>query len=130
CNQQDHITARIPQEKCDGFLHKIEEIADKVKERHINGKEVTKEYMDLESRLKAKKEVKKRLEKLLDQAKNADALLEISNKLGDTQEEIERIKGEMEYLESHTAMSTVNITMTEDKVDVGGVKKWEDLNMW
>lgn len=128
--QQGQITARIPQETFDDFLDQVEEIADEVKERNVSGEDVTKEYVDLESRLDAKKDVKERLESLMDEADDSDDLLDISNKLGDTQEEIEEIKGEMEYLENHSAMSTVNIDMTEEKVKAGDVKKQADLNTW
>lgn len=129
-NRQGQITVRVPQEAFNDFIEQIEGFADEVNESNVNGEDVTKEYVDLESRLKAKKEVKKRLEKLLDKAEDSDDLLDISNKLGDTQEEIEGIKGNMEYLENHTAMSTVSINMTEKGVDAGSVKKWEDLNTW
>lgn len=91
---------------------------------------MTKEFVDLESRLQAKKDVKKRLENLLDGAKNSDDLLDISNKLGDTQEEIESLKGQIQYLEDRSAMSTVTISMTEENADVAGVKNWEELNTW
>lgn len=129
-HQRGELTMRVPQTNFNDFLDEIEAIAEKVKERNINGEDVTKEYVDLESRLAAKEDVKKRLNSLMEEAEDTDALLDISNKLGDTQEEIESLKGQMEYLENHSSMSTVTVTMTEDNVDVASVKKWDDLNTW
>lgn len=129
-HQRGELTVRVPQENFNDFLDEIEATAEEVIERNVNGKDVTKEYVDLESRLSAKEDVKKRLDTLMEEAEDTDALLDISNKLGDTQEEIESLKGQMEYLENHSSMSTVTITMTEDNVDVASVKKWEDLNTW
>lgn len=128
--RQGKITTRIPQRQFDDFLDQIEEIADEVEERNVNGEDVTKEHVDLESRLDAKKEVKKRLEKLMEEADDSDDLLDISDKLSETQEQMETISGQIQYLENHTSMSTVNITITEENVEVDGVKKWDDLNTW
>lgn len=128
--QQSKITVRIPQPQFDPFLNQIEDIAEDVKERSVNGEDVTKQYVDLKSRLKAKKEVKKRLDSFLKEAKNSEDLLDISKNLANVQEEIEQIKGQMKYLENHSALATVTITMIEENVEVGGVKQKKDLNTW
>lgn len=129
-NKQKRITARIPQSQFNNFLDKLKKIADQVKQRNVNGRDVTKQYVNLESRLKAKKDVKKRLNTFLKQAKDTENLLDISNKLGDIQEDIEKIKGQMNYLKNHSALSTVTITIIEENIEVGGVKQQNDLNTW
>ncbi|HEU5138818.1 MAG TPA: DUF4349 domain-containing protein, partial [Bacillales bacterium] len=125
--QSGNMTARIPQPKFQAFLAQVEKVADTVKERSINGRDVTRQYIDLQSRLKAKVAVQQRLNQFLKKAKDSDALLDISNQLANVQEEIEQIKGEMKYLENHSAMATVSISLLETD---NGLKQQEDLDTW
>ncbi|HEX6923435.1 MAG TPA: DUF4349 domain-containing protein [Bacillales bacterium] len=125
--QRGEMRVRIPQPKFQLFLDKVEGIAGTVKERNISGRDVTKQYVDLQSRLKAKMAVKQRLNKFLKQAKDSDALLDISNQLANVQEEIEHIKGEMKYLENHSALATVSIVLLETDT---GLKQQDDLDTW
>jgi uncharacterized protein YcfL len=62
------ITLRIPQQHFQSFLHDAEGVAEEVLERNVNGQDVTEEYVDLESRLRAKRVVE---ERLLEFMKNA-----------------------------------------------------------
>lgn len=113
------LIARIPQDKFTGFLDQVEEMADKVSQRQVTGSDVTEEYVDLESRLKAKKAVEKRLLTFMEDAKKTEDLLKISADLGRVQEEIEQLTGRMTYLQNQVAFSTVNIDLTQSVVNRG-----------
>ncbi|HET7580758.1 MAG TPA: DUF4349 domain-containing protein [Bacillales bacterium] len=121
------ITARIPQKKFQSFMDKVGQMAGKVENRRIHGQDVTKHYVDLKSHLKAKIAVKNRLKSFLKKAKDAGDLLDISNQLANVQGDTEQIKGEMKYLENHSALATVTISMTETDA---GLKQQKDLNTW
>lgn len=121
------MKVRVPEPKFRSFLDQIESLAADVKERNVHGRDVTKQYVDLESRLQAKKTVKKRLDSFLQEADDSEDLLNISNQLADVQEDIEEIKGEMQYLENHTALATVTIHITEESANI---KQQKDLNTW
>jgi hypothetical protein len=75
----------------------------------MKGTDVTEEYVDLDSRLKARQVVEARLLAFMDKATRADDLLKFSNQLGDVQMEIERIKGRMRYLDQNVAYSTIEL---------------------
>jgi len=126
-SQGGTIVARIPQADFDSFLDEVSKKVDKVKDQKITGEDVTKEYVDLESRLHAKEAVEARLNAFLKQAKDTDDLLKISDDLASVQEEMESIKGQMNYLKNHSDLSTVTIHVVEKTVRI---KDKEDLNTW
>jgi hypothetical protein len=123
------IKVRVPQKNFQVFLHEAESQSAEVIQRNITGQDVTEEYVDLNSRLKSKKVVEERLISFMKGATKTEDLLKISSDLAAVQEEIETIEGKMKYLENQTSLSTINITLFEDKVVVPDLKK-DDLNTW
>lgn len=96
----------------------------------ITGQDVTEEYIDLESRLKSKQTVESRLLSFMEQAEKTEDLLAISKDLAKVQEEIETIKGRMNYLENKADLAAVTISIEENKVEVKNLgdsqlKTWE-----
>lgn len=114
-----HLTVRVPESAFSAFLDQVEKLADKVPHRQVNGSDVTEEYVDLESRLKAKKAVEERLLAFMEDAEKTEDLLKISDDLGQVQEEIEHITGRMQYLDNQVAYSTVDIELTQTVVNRG-----------
>lgn len=70
---------------------------------------MTEEYVDLESRLKARQVVESRLIAFMEKATKADDLVRFSTELGEVQLEIERLKGRMRYLDQNVAFSTIEL---------------------
>lgn len=105
-----------------------EENSAKVMEKVSNGQDVSEEYVDLESRLRSKEAVEERLLTFMDQAKKTEDLLKISNDLSAVQEDIERIKGRMDYLDNQVAFSTITINIQENQVKVSELQGRDDLN--
>lgn len=127
--QSGTMTFRIPQEHFHAFLNDAEGLSVQVNNRHVNGQDVTEEYVDLESRLKSKKAVEARLLEFMNQAQKTEDLLKISSDLADVQEQIEQIAGRKKFLENQTALSTVTITLQENEVPVTKIDN-DNLNTW
>ncbi|WP_409302398.1 DUF4349 domain-containing protein [Peribacillus sp. SCS-155] len=123
------MTARIPEQNFQQFLHDTEEAAVKVLERNMKGEDVTEEYVDLQSRLKSKRAVEARLLDFMKKAAKTEDLLKISADLASVQEEMETILGRMKFLDNQVAYSTVQISMHEDLVVVPDLES-SDLNTW
>jgi hypothetical protein len=106
---------KVPSKGFHSFVSKLEELKkkDSKAERSIQGKDVTEEYVDIESRLKAKQVVEGRLLSFMEKATDTKNLLQFSNELARVQEEIEAIKGRMRYIDQNVAFSTVEIRMYE-----------------
>lgn len=124
------ITVKIPQSHFQSYIKEVEKHSIKIKEKNVTGNDVTEEYVDLESRLKAKEAVEKRLLTLMDQAEKTEDLLKISNDLATVQEEKEQILGRMNYLQNNVDYSTVTIQLEEELVKVDAIKNKESLNTW
>ncbi|WP_158282215.1 DUF4349 domain-containing protein [Salipaludibacillus keqinensis] len=122
------LVVRVPQEHFHSFLHELESTSSKVLNKSTYGQDVTEEFVDLQSRLSSKEIVEERLLAFLEEAENTEDLLEISRDLGEVQQEIERVKGRMDYLENHVALSTVTIQIYERAVNVPGIQDRESLN--
>jgi hypothetical protein len=123
------MTVRIPQKQFTEFIKIVEQGSSKVLENTTSGQDATEEYIDLESRLTSKRVVEERLLSFMDQAKKTEDLLKISNDLADVQEEIEKITGQMNYLENKSDLATINIYIQEANVSLTGTGK-DDLNTW
>jgi hypothetical protein len=123
------ITVRIPQGTFDSFLQSVEKESTKIVDRSITGQDVTEEFVDLESRLKSKQVVEKRLLDFMEKAEKTEDLLKISTDLATVQGEIEQIKGRMNYLNNKIDMATVTIHVIEDKVNVPQLEN-NELNTW
>ncbi|CDQ21056.1 protein of unknown function [Halobacillus karajensis] len=128
-NRQGHLRIRVPQPNFETFLNAVENISGHIQSRNINNRDVTKNYVDLESRLKAKEEIEARLLSFLDRAEATEDLVRISQDLERVQSDIESLKGEMNYLENQSDFSTITISFTETKVMVGGVDQ-QNLDTW
>lgn len=104
-------TIKVPASGFMPFIDRIEQIKHSSFERNIGGKDVSEEYVDLESRLKARQLVETRLLAMMDKAVKADDLLKFSDQLSVVQQEIERIKGRIRYLDTNVAFSTIELRM-------------------
>ncbi|MDQ0876867.1 cbb3-type cytochrome oxidase subunit 3 [Paenibacillus sp. V4I3] len=80
-------------------------------QRNVQGQDVTEEYVDLSSRLKAKQMVETRLLGFMEKASKTDELLAFSNELSKVQEAIEQIKGRIRYLDQNVSFSTIELRM-------------------
>ncbi|WP_312095776.1 DUF4349 domain-containing protein [Niallia sp.] len=124
------IIVKIPQAQFQSYIKEVEKNSIKVTEKSVTGNDVTEEFVDLESRLKAKEAVEKRLLTLMDQADKTEDLLKISNDLATVQEEKEQILGRMKYLQNNVDYSTVTIQLQEELVKVDVIKDKDSLNTW
>ena len=114
-----HVTLRIPSEN---FQIVVDGISDGVAffdRRVITRQDVTEEFVDIQARLKAKKELEKRYLELLKQAKNVKEMLEIERELSQIREEIEAKEGRLKFLESRVSMSTINVSFYKTTVETG-----------
>ncbi|SDJ06251.1 DUF4349 domain-containing protein [Natribacillus halophilus] len=122
------FSVRIPQENFTVFLDEVASIGTDVLERSTYGDDVTEEYVDLESRLRTQEAVEERLLTFMEEAETTEDLLDISDDLASTQEEIEQIEGRMNYLEDHVAYATVDIQVQE--VAASTLQDQDSLNTW
>jgi len=110
------LTLRLPADKFNEAMTALRDMAMEVTQETIGTQDVTQEYVDLESRLRALEAKADRLEELMDQAEDTEAVLAVYEQLHQTQLEIEQTKGRMQYLERSAAMATITVSLTPDEL--------------
>jgi len=112
--KQNRFTIKIPKENFDIMLDGIQKFAEETDYVNISTTDVTEKYMDAQSRLQTKLEVKERLEAVLrKRAKTVKDILATENELRVIQEEIEAAQGKIKYMSNRVAFSTIQVEIYE-----------------
>ncbi len=107
------LVLRVPPDRFESTLAKLRALGT-VRNQSVTSEDVTKAYTDFEARLGAKSALLERLKKVLADAKGTvKELMEVEVQMGKTQEEIEAIKGELQYLAGQVAMTTIKVDLSE-----------------
>jgi hypothetical protein len=102
------ISIRVADEKFDQALTELRGLAVRVKSESTNSQDVTQEYTDLQARLNNAEATEKQYLALLEKATDVQDILSIYQSLSQVRQEIEQIKGQMQYLERTSSMSLIN----------------------
>jgi hypothetical protein len=103
------IIIRIPNTKFESTVEGVGGVAHKVAYKTIQATDVTEEFVDLQARIKAKKQVEKRYFEILSNAKNTNEILAVENQLRVIREEIEAKEGRLNFLKAKVGFSTINL---------------------
>ncbi|WP_410514632.1 DUF4349 domain-containing protein [Paenibacillus sp. BR2-3] len=102
---------KVPASGFSSFLGNLEKVKHETLQRSIQGQDVSEEYVDLESRLKAKQLMESQYIEFMKKATKSNDLVAFANQLGAIQEEIEQIKGRMRYIDQNVSFSTVELRL-------------------
>lgn len=107
---ENKITIRIQSEFFQDLVKDIDPLVKFVNQRDITTDDVSKEFVDLESRLKTKREVEQRYAEILrKKAGTITEILEAEQKIGELHEEIEATISRINYLKDQVSYSTINL---------------------
>ena len=107
------IIIRVPSENFDDLLGEITIGVTKFDRKEIAIKDVTAEFLDIEARLKTKKELENRYLEILKKANTVSEILEVEKQIGDLRTEIESIEGRLKFLNNQVSFSTLNVRIYE-----------------
>jgi hypothetical protein len=113
-NIKCNLSIRMQAENFEKFLQYLENGDAKLLYKNVSARDVTEEFIDIEARLKTKKEVEKRYIQLLGKAHSIKDILEIEEKLRVIREEIEAKEGRLKYLKNQVAYSTIYLQITQE----------------
>jgi hypothetical protein len=108
------ISIRVPDGKFEQVISQIRGLAVKVDNESTSSQDITEEYLDLESRLKNAQATESQYLALLSKASTVQDILSIQDKLSQTRQQIEQIKGRMQYLEQTSAMSLIAVSLSPE----------------
>jgi hypothetical protein len=106
-----NMNIRVPAVKFDSILEELVKEGIYINYKNVSAEDVTDEFVDVEARLKTKKEVELRYLDLLKDAKKVSEILEVENNLRTIREEIESFEGRMKHLKDQIAYSDINLAM-------------------
>lgn len=116
-----NMSIRIPQERFAEALNRLEGMG-KATNRSVDGQDVTEEYVDVQSRLKAMRLKEERLLAILNKSGTLGDVLAVENELARTRAELEALEGRLRYLNNRTELSTINISIRETLTPIKKIK--------
>ena len=118
-NRSDNIAydikIRVPSANFDRLIAIIQNGNDEIEHKNITTRDVTEEYIDLQSRLTSKEAYLKRYREILSKATNIKDILEIEKNIRIIQEEIESANGRLKYLGDQVTFSTLSVRLYQPK---------------
>jgi hypothetical protein len=103
------LQIRIPTADFASFINELEKGSGSLESKQISEEDVTANYVDLESRLKTKRQFIDRYHELLKKATTVKSMLEIEENLRGLQEEIDVHESRLKLLGSQISYSTLNL---------------------
>ncbi|AFM03649.1 hypothetical protein Fleli_1212 [Bernardetia litoralis DSM 6794] len=112
-SKQQNITIRVSSGNFENLMKELSTIGF-VKNQSQSSQDVSEEFVDIQARLKSKREVENRYSEILKEAKTISEILEIEDKLRVIREEIEAREGRLRYLKDQVSLSTINLTLIQE----------------
>ncbi len=111
----NRIVIKVPAEKFENLLEEIAKEAVFVNSNRVYSTDVTEEFIDIQTRLQTKKNVRDRyIDILRNKAKSVEDVLKAEEAIRVVQEEIESKEGRLKYLQNQIALSTINLEIYEE----------------
>jgi hypothetical protein len=121
-----NITIRVPAERLNEALEAVKAGAGEVLSENITGQDVTQDYTDQQSRLRNLEQTEAQLQAIMDDATRTEDVLQVYNELARVREQIEIIKGQIQYYEQSAALSAIAVDIQAEEalqpLSIGG---WE-----
>ena len=118
-SQQATIAIRVPQVQ---FLNAIESIEalGQVVSSSVSSEDVSERFIDLEARLESSLRQEQSLLSLLEKAETLNDLLTLERELSRVRSDIERIQGQLSFLERRVELATITVSLTTPKEEQVG----------
>ncbi len=112
---QASMTVRVPQDKIDTALEQIKQGAVDVQNETRSGTDVTDQYVDLQSRLRAKQAAEEQLMTIMQGATKTQDVLDVYAQLQQVESDIEVLKGQIKYYEQSAALSAISVSVIAEQ---------------
>jgi len=118
------ITLKVPKINFQSDLNNLKKLFISIENERIQIEDISQQYIDLEARLKSKKESEKRYLALLQKASSVKDILEIEQALRQIREEIESYEANLRYYNNSIQYSTINVNAYIQKIKISGENFW------
>ncbi|MBR6090124.1 MAG: DUF4349 domain-containing protein, partial [Anaerolineaceae bacterium] len=124
-----NLTIRVPADQLNDTLDFIENLTGDsskyVSNKKVYGRDITSDYVDMQSRLTSKEKTLDKLYEILDTAENAEEALEVYSNIADVESDIEVYKGQIKYMEESVSLSSIDVQISSIRpAPIKTVQKW------
>jgi hypothetical protein len=105
------MTMGVPVNQFEVAQRRLRGLAVQVLNDTASGQDVSDEFVDLQSRLNNQEATAARIREFLKDAKTVEEALKVNTQLTEVENEIEQIKGRMNFLKDRSAFSTLVVTL-------------------
>jgi hypothetical protein len=109
---ENQLVLRIPSKNLRKVMAELGEYGN-VEHRTLRAMDVTAEFTDIESRIKALEETQKQLLELLSKSRNVQEALQVRQALDNITTQLEVLKGRMRQLSNQISFSTLTVNLYE-----------------
>ena len=109
------LMIRVPAIHFDKLIIALENRGNTIVNKSIQARDITEEYVDIQTRLAHKRAYLQRYRELLAKAQNIDDIVTVENSIRTLEEEIESKEGRLRYLDDQVAYSTLHIRLFNEK---------------
>lgn len=109
------LTLRIPADRLTAVLDELQGLGD-LQELSLSASDVTLQVQDLDARITAMRASVERLQDLIAQASDVDALIALETAISDRQAQLESMLAEQRWTDDQVAMSTVTLQLVTQPV--------------
>ncbi len=121
------ISVRVPAARLAHTMSQIKKLSVEVQRESVEARDVTRDYIDLDARLRNTEAEEAQYLQILKRATTVKDTLDVTEKLSDVRGRVEQLQGEMKYLTTQIDMSGLTITLRpESQATVMGLH-WRPL---
>jgi len=110
------VIVRVPAKDLDLALSFFRSLGVRVIAENLVGRDVTDEYVDIQSRLETLQKTKAKFEEIMAKAEKVDDILRVQREIINLQEQIDSLKGRQQYLEKSAEMAKVTVYLSTDEL--------------
>ena len=114
---QATMTVRVPQLQFFTALVEIEELGE-VRRENVGSEDVSEQFIDLEAHLKSSLRQEQSLLSLLEKTQTVGEILALERELSRVRAEIERLQGQINFLERRVELATISVTLFPPEEEV------------
>jgi hypothetical protein len=114
-NPYENLIVRVPNKNFDKFLEQVLIGAEEIDSKNINIDDVTEQFVDIEARLKNKKQLETKYQEILAKADKIEDILKIEKEISLIREDIEASEGRLKYLNNQVSYSTISLRYYEKR---------------
>lgn len=108
-----NIVIRVPADNFDKLIQEITLGVKRFDRKEIYVQDVTEEFLDVEARLRTKKELENKYLEILKKATTVTEILEVERQIGELRAEIESFEGRLKFLNNQVSFSTLTVRIYE-----------------